>query len=109
MPAKSFWVIVAGRTPTAFRARFEQDLIPTLRQLQRTQPDVAIAWYERHRLWASPNAAKEDLLRRRKLRTTRGKEWRPGGKHVDPRQRYERSRDEKRKRWAQKVRRQKPK
>ena len=39
----SFWIIVSGATPTSFRARRAEDLLPTLRQLQRTQPDTALA------------------------------------------------------------------
>jgi hypothetical protein len=90
------WVIVAGNTPTAFRARDRETLLPTLHQLQRTQPDTRLCWFERNRLWTSPLEAREARVARTSLRTTRTREWRPGGQHKDPRARFERSRDERR-------------
>lgn len=91
------WVIVDGTQPTAFRAREAEDLLPTLKQLQRTQPDVALMWFERGRLWTSPADAQQALLdRRRTPPKGRGREWRPGGEHKDPRARPHVPRDEKR-------------
>ena len=54
--AKNFccWVIVVGNQPTAFRAREAEDLVPTLKQLQRTQPDVEMRWFERNRSTLGP-------------------------------------------------------
>lgn len=91
------WVIVDGTQPTAFRAREAEDLIPTLKQLQRTQPDVALMWFERGRLWNSPGDAQQALLERRRTPPKgRGREWRPGGEHKDPKARPRIPRDEKR-------------
>jgi hypothetical protein len=103
------WVIVDGSVPTSFRARDPEELIPTLKQLQRTQPSVTLKWFERGRLWDSPEAARAALLERRRAPNTRGKDWRPGGNHRDPRARYDIPRDEKRARFkkrliAQKIR-----
>ncbi len=82
MPRHTYWVIVTGTDATAFRAREAEDLLPTLKQLQRTQPDAVLKWFERGRLWESPEQALADL-RRPRVRT-RGAAWRPGGSHVDP-------------------------
>jgi hypothetical protein len=103
--AKNFmyWVIVAGAQPTAFRSRQAEDLLPTLRQLQRTQPDVTLKWYERGRFWEDPAAAKEAQLRKRDSASSRGREWRPGGKHVDPRAKYDIPRDERRARFKKRL------
>lgn len=100
MPAPhSFWVIVDGTTPTAFRARQREDLVPTLKQLQRTQPAVVLRWFHRGQLWESPVAAVEALKAKRRLRSDRGPAWRPGGNHADPRERFKLTRDQKRARF----------
>lgn len=103
--AKNFccWVIVVGNQPTAFRAREAEDLVPTLKQLQRTQPDVEMRWFERNKLWPSPDAAAEALRAQRRSPTRRGRDWRPGGSHVDPRAKYDVSRDQKRARFKKRL------
>src|SRR5580765_1347930 len=99
--AKSFscWVIVVGAQPTAFRARKSEDLLPTLVQLQRTQPDVTMKWFERGRFWETPEAAEQASTQRRQTSKGRGRDWRPGGTHADPRAEYKITRDEKRARF----------
>lgn len=103
--AKRFccWVIVAGAQPTAFRAKRAEDLLPTLRQLQRTQPNVALKWFDRGRFWDSPQAADEAFAARRRASAARDREWRPGGAHVDPRAKYKLTRDEKRARFKRRL------
>ena len=103
--AKTFmyWVIVAGAQPTAFRSRYAEDLLPTLKQLQRTQPDARLKWFERDRFWDSPEAAKAALAARRASSRERGTGWRPGGRHEDPRAKFEVSRDEKRARYKRRM------
>lgn len=102
------WVILIGTVPTSFRAREREDLVPTFKQLQRTQPEVALRWFERGKVWESPDAAQAALklaatLAREKrprrdagAEPRRGKDWRPGGEHKDPRARFELTRDQKR-------------
>ena len=92
------WVILAGNTPTSFRARTRDDLLPTFVQLQRTQPDVSLKWFERGRIWLSPGEARDALLaqRQKPRRREHPPDWRPGGDHKDPRKRFELSRDQKR-------------
>lgn len=103
MPRHGHWVIMVGATPTAFRAKHREVLVPTLKQLSRTQPDASLKWFERGRLWESPaeaNEARRAVPTRPKRPTT----WRPGGEHKDPRARYEMSRDEKRARFKRRQR-----
>lgn len=104
--AKRFccWVIVSGGQPTAFRSRDAESLLPTLRQLQRTQPESVLKWFDRGRLWASPEEARDALRARRRGPSSRGRDWRPGGSHADPRARYKLSRDEKRARFRRRQR-----
>jgi len=94
-----YWVIMAGNTPTAFRARTRDVLLPTLVQLQRAQPNTTLQWFERNRLWPSPIDAREAMHAKRQMRPTRGRDWRPGGEHKDPRARFKVSRDQKRARF----------
>ncbi len=96
MPRPGHWVIIAGKAPTAFRAKRREVLVPTLKQLQRTQPDAELRWFEGGRLWASPDEAEAARLQRGPKRPAT---WRPGGEHKDPRARFELSRDEKRARF----------
>ncbi len=96
-PSHSFWVILIGKTATSFRGKEREDLVPTLRQLQRTQTDVTLRWYERGKVWESPEAAiGAAKLAETTAREKRTKEWRPGGEHRDPKARFELTRDEKR-------------
>jgi hypothetical protein len=98
-----YWVIVAGAQPTAFRSRERDDLLPTLKQLQRTQPDAALKWFERDRFWDSPETAKASLTARRASSRERSSGWRPGGRHEDPRAKYDITRDEKRARFKRRM------
>lgn len=96
-PPHSFWVILIGKTPTSFRGKVREDLVPTLRQLQRTQSDVTLRWFERGKVWESPEAAiGAAKLAATAAREKRTKEWRPGGEHRDPKARFELTRDQKR-------------
>jgi hypothetical protein len=92
----AYWVIVAGAQPTAFRSRYVDDLVPTLKQLQRTQPTAELRWFERGRFWLSPAAAKAASRAKRATARDRDADWRPGGVHKDPRARFKLTRDEKR-------------
>jgi hypothetical protein len=92
-----YWTIVIGNTPTAFRAREASELAPTLTQLRRTQPEAALRWFQRGRLWTSPDEAREALARERDAARARTSTWRPGGRHEDPRQRYK---DAKKAHWT---------
>jgi hypothetical protein len=100
---RGFWVIVSGALPTSFRAKQREDLLPTLRQLQRTQPDTELRWFERNRFWTTPEEAREALAARRRAPESRGRDWRPGGEHKDPRARFKLTRDQKRARFKKRL------
>jgi hypothetical protein len=84
-PRYSYWTILAGGLPTAFRAAERADLLPTFNRIREKHPDAEMKWFARGRLWASPEDAKADLLR---ARARRSRDWRPGGEHRDPRQKF---------------------
>lgn len=95
MARGAFWTIIVDEQPTAFRAPVREDLLPTLKQLQRQHPTAAIKWFQRGRLWDTPGEAMDASRPPR-----RGPGWRPGGEHKDPRDQYKVPRDVKRARWA---------
>lgn len=84
-PRYAYWTILAGGLPTAFRAADREDLLPTLKRLAATHPDAELKWFARGRLWSSPEEAREAPRART---TDRGRDWRPGGEHRDPRQEF---------------------
>ena len=63
-PRFAYWTILVDGQPTAFRAAEVDELLPTLKRLQVKQPTAEMKWFERGRLWASRDEAR-DLLRRR--------------------------------------------
>lgn len=99
----AYWIILVGTEPTAFRAREREDLVPTLKQLQRTQPGSTLKWFERGRTWNSPEHAEEAKQSRLQNSRGRGPAWRPGGRHADPRERYQVPRDVKRARFKKRL------
>ena len=117
-PRYSYWTIIAGGLPTAFRAADREELLPTFTRIKRKHPDAQMKWFARGKLWDSPESARRDTEERRNRRPAatagqrigqkkwgrgpeeqaRGRDWRPGGEHRDPRQPY---RDAKQARNAQ--------
>jgi hypothetical protein len=104
-PRHTYWTIILEGKPTAFRAHTREELEPTLRQLQARHPDAVLKWFARGRLWESPEQAREATTRRPSAGDRRGPGWRPGGSHQDPRERFKVPRDEKRRRFAERARR----
>jgi hypothetical protein len=100
-PRYSYWTILAGGLPTSFRSAERHDLLPTLRRLQERHPDAEMKWFQRGRLWQSPEDAKKEF-EKAKLSAPRGRNWRPGGEHRDPREAFK-----KKKRERNQARRQK--
>lgn len=104
-PRFAFWTILIDGQPTAFRARTQEELLPTLRQLRSTNPGATMKWFARGRIWDSPEAAADALRRpRREPRESPGRDWRPGGVHKDPRARFKQSRDQRRQRFSRQQR-----
>ena len=91
-PRYSYWTIIAGGLPTAFRSAERDDLLPTFKRLQEKHPDAEMKWFARGKLWESPEAAREDTEARRRApeghrppladrppgppRERRGRDWR---------------------------------
>ena len=94
-PRYAYWTILIDDKPTAFRARDREELLPTFHQLQRTNPNIVFKWFARGRLWESPEAARASQRMPKPAREPRGRGWRPGGKHEDPRARFKKRRGDK--------------
>jgi translation initiation factor IF-2 len=102
-PRYTYWTIIMEGKPTAFRARTQDELLPTLKQLQARHPDAVLMWFARGRLWKSEEESREALVRKRRPEERRGPAWRPGGSHEDPRARFKVPRDEKRRRFRERL------
>lgn len=124
-PRFAYWTIIAGGLPTAFRSTEREELLATFNRLKEKHPDAEMKWFARGKLWNSPEEAREDRLARTEFRKPadgaqrrpfkprrqpgerRGKDWRPGGEHRDPRQDFKdakkaRNVAHRQKRWARK-------
>ena len=99
------WTILIGDEPTSFRAAEAAELKPTLVQLQRANPEARLVWFERGRIWSSPAEAQAARFSERASSRARPSTWRPGGKHVDPRQKYKDAKKAKWTRFKERVRR----
>ena len=86
-PRYAYWTILIDGKPTAFRAREKEELLPTFHQLGRTNKDVVMKWFARGRLWQTPEEASA-AQRKKVIPERRGHQWRPGGAHKDPRERF---------------------
>ena len=89
-PRYAYWTILIDGKPTAFRARDKEELLPTFHQLQRKSSDIVMKWFARGKLWDTPEQAQWALRNMDRPREKRGREWRPGGEHKDPRDRFKR-------------------
>jgi hypothetical protein len=105
-PRHAYWTIILEGKPTAFRAHTRDELMPTFRQLLGKHPETVMVWFARGRIWQSPEHEREAAAaQRRAAIERRAANWRPGGVHRDPRDRFKVPRDEKRRRFAAKLRR----
>ena len=96
-PRYAYWTIIAGGLPTAFRMTEREDLLPTFRRIKQKHPDAEMKYFARGKLWNSSDEARAEAearraatARRQSARSapSRGRDWRPGGEHQDPRQRF---------------------
>ena len=95
-PRYAYWTIITGGLPTAFRMTERDELLPTFRRIKRKHPDAEMKYFARGRLWNSQEEARVESERlraeadaRRGARApSRGRAWRPGGDHQDPRQKF---------------------
>ncbi len=116
-PRYSYWTIIAGGLPTAFRAAERDELMPTFQRLREKHPDAEMKWFARGKLWDSPEAARppreygqrdggppREGDRRRPAAERgeqRGRDWRPGGEHRDPRQPFKDAKKARNQRWRE--------
>src|SRR5687768_6510744 len=96
-PRHRYWTIILEGKPTAFRAAAQEDLLPTLKQLVARHPDAVMKWFARGRLWESQEQEHADIAAKRRPPAAdqrlpsgdrRTRDWRPGGEHKDPRDRF---------------------
>ena len=87
-PRFAYWTILIDNQPTAFRARDREELLTTFAQLKRKSQDVVIKWFAQGRLWDSPEAQRSVGRTPSFTGEKRGSDWRPGGTHKDPRDRF---------------------
>jgi hypothetical protein len=83
-PRYAYWTIIAGGLPTAFRAAAREELLPTFQRIKEKHPDAQMKYFARGKLWESQEAARAT----EKRKGTRTRDWRPGGNHRDPRQKF---------------------
>ena len=50
-PRHTYWTILFGDKPTAFRSATQEELLPTFKQIQAKHPDAVMMWFARGRLW----------------------------------------------------------
>ena len=56
-------------------------------------PDAEMKWFQRGRLWQSPEDAKKEFEKAKAI-AHRGRDWRPGGEHRDPREAFRKKKRE---------------
>jgi hypothetical protein len=102
-PRYAYWTIMAGGLPTAFRAVEREELLPTFNRLKQKHPDAEMKYFARGRLWSSPEDAQREAETRRgadrRFETPRGRDWRPGGEHRDPRQPFKDAKKDRNQEW----------
>jgi hypothetical protein len=86
-PRHTYWTIIVDDLPTAFRAAKRDELLPTFERLRAKHPSARLQWFARGRLWDSPEQA--EIAERMARTEKRGRDWRPGGQHRDPRDRFD--------------------
>jgi len=91
-PRYAYWTIIAGGLPTAFRAADREGLLPTFQRIKEKHPDAEMKWFARGKLWESKEEARGRDPRNPGERggtvKKRDRNWRPGGEHRDPRQKF---------------------
>jgi hypothetical protein len=122
-PRHAYWTIIVDDQPTSFRAHDVEELLPTFNRLREKHPNAQLKWFERGQLFDTRDAAREqgygqgerrwegprpdrddDRDRVRGESDRRDKNWRPGGEHRDPRQKYKDAKKAKWDRYKQNLR-----
>jgi 23S rRNA pseudouridine2605 synthase len=106
-PRHAYWTIIVDDQPTAFRAHDVEELLPTFNRLREKHANAQLKWFERGQLFDTRDAAREQGYgqgERRWEGQRPGKDWRPGGDHRDPRQRFKDAKKAKWDRYKQNLR-----
>jgi hypothetical protein len=126
-PRYAYWTILVDEQPTAFRAAQLEEIQPTFRRLKDKHPSARLVWFQNGKVWNSRLDAREAMrargergrsgdVRQRQPSDVRQREesaeqprqrdrnWRPGGEHKDPRQKYKDAKKAKWTRFKQNVR-----
>jgi hypothetical protein len=117
-PRHAYWTILIDNQPTAFRAHDPEELVPTLNRLREKNASAVMKWFERGQLFDSRDQAREAGLGKGERRWEgprppreeeradgpRDRNWRPGGEHRDPRQRYKDAKKAKWNRFKEQIR-----
>jgi hypothetical protein len=81
-PRFTYWKIIFGGHPTAFRSGSRDELLPTFKQIQARHPDAQLRYFARGKLWYSEEEAQAALVRarfeKRERRPPSGPRPRPG-------------------------------
>src|SRR5436190_8570035 len=64
-PRHTYWTILFGDKPTAFRSATEEELLPTFKQIQARHPDAVMMWFARGKLWRSEEEGRAAFARPR--------------------------------------------
>jgi hypothetical protein len=77
-PRFAYWTIILDGTPTSFRTRERDEILPLFNQLKKKNPGALLKWFSGGKLWDSPEQAREErqLERVRGFRDQRDREAR---------------------------------
>jgi len=80
-PRFAYWTIILDGTPTSFRAREREELLPTFNQLKKKDPTAMMKWFSGGTLWDSPEQASEKrrLAREQRFNQAQGRDGRERG------------------------------
>lgn len=100
-PRFVYWTIIAGGLPTAFRATEREELQPTFQRIKEKHPDAEMKYFAQGKLWDSKEEAQRarDESRGAPPTSDRKRDWRPGGEHKDPRQKFIDQKKDRNQRW----------
>ena len=75
-PRFAYWTIILDGTPTSFRTKEREDILPLFNQLKAKNPAALLKWFSGGRLWDSPEQAKDvrNVEKVRRFRDERSKE-----------------------------------
>src|SRR5258708_31613063 len=85
-PRHTYWTILFGDKPTAFRSATQEELLPTYKQIQSRHPDAVMMWFARGKLRRTEEDGRAAFDRQRSDRPSGGRpEWRERPPRPPPR------------------------